>query len=235
MNPLLEIAARHGIKVIEDASQAHGQVYGKRPCGGLGEISTVSFYPNKHVTTGEGGMVLTDDDVIAEKARSLRNLCFQQTKRFVHEHLGWNYRMTNIQAALGLAQLERLDEFVARKRSMGQRYHECLADTPGIQRPLLRTEYAENIYWVYALVLEESIRMDAEAAMRQLAAKGVDSRPFFWPMHEQPVFKKMGLFKSERYPVAERIARRGFYLPSGIALSNDRIEQSAQALKEILV
>jgi len=234
MNPLLEIARRHGIKVIEDASQVHGQVYGNRPCGSLGKISTFSFYPNKHVTTGEGGMVLTDDDEIAERARSLRNLCFQRTKRFVHEHLGWNYRMTNMQAALGLAQLERLDEFVTRKRVMGRQYDERLVDTPGIQRPLARTQYAENIYWVYALVLDESVQMDAEEAMRQLAAKGVDSRPFFWPMHEQPVFKNMGLFKSERYPVAERIARRGFYLPSGIALSNDRIEQSAQALKEIL-
>jgi perosamine synthetase len=234
MDPLLEIATRHGIKVIEDASQMHGQTYRDRSCGSFGEISTFSFYPNKHVTTGEGGMVVTDDDMSAEKARSLRNLCFQPHKRFVHESLGWNYRMTNMQAALGMAQLERLNEFIDRKRAMGLLYNHLLADTAGIHLPLPRTEYAENIYWVYALVLDDIIPFDAEEAMRRLATKGVDSRPFFWSMHEQPVFKKMGLFRNERYPVAERIARRGIYLPSGMALTTDQIERSAQALKEIL-
>jgi perosamine synthetase len=233
MVPLLDLAARHGVKVIEDASQMHGQSCRKRPCGSFGEISTFSFYPNKLVTTGEGGLLLTDDDWIAKKARSLRNLCFERTKRFVHEHLGWNYRMTNLQAAVGLAQFERLDEFVMRKRAIGRRYNELLADMRGIQRPLSQTEYAENIYWVYGVVLEESVPMLAEEAMQQLALKGIDSRPFFWPMHEQPVLRKMGLFRGERYPVAERLGRRGFYLPSGLALTNDQIERSAQALKEI--
>lgn len=179
-------------------------------------------------------MVVTDDDMSAEKARSLRNLCFQPHKRFVHESLGWNYRMTNMQAALGMAQLERLNEFIDRKRAMGLLYNHLLADTAGLHLPLPRTEYAENIYWVYALVLDDTIPFDAEEAMRRLATKGVDSRPFFWSMHEQPVFKKMGLFRNERYPVAERIARRGIYLPSGMALTTDQIERSAQALKEIL-
>jgi perosamine synthetase len=234
MASLLKIAARHGIEVIEDASQMHGQSYRKEPCGSFGDISTFSFYPNKLITTGEGGMVLTDDNMIAEKARSLRNLCFQRRRRFVHEHLGWNYRMSNLQAAVGLAQLERLDEFVARKRAMGRRYGELLADIPSIQRPLPRTEYAENIYWVYGLVLQDNVPIDAEEIIRRLAARGVESRPFFWPMHQQPVFQKMGLFKEERYPVAERLARRGFYLPSGVALSNAQIESSAQALKELL-
>jgi perosamine synthetase len=234
MAPLMELAAQHRVKVIEDASQMHGQDYRKRPCGSFGDISTLSFYPNKLVTTGEGGLVLTDNDMIAEKARSLRNLCFERTKRFVHEHLGWNYRMTNLQAAVGLAQLERLDDFVTRKREMGRRYNELLTDTPGIQRPLPKTEYAENIYWVYGVVLEDSVPMTAEEVMQKLAAKGIDSRPFFWPMHEQPVLRKMGLFRNESYPVAERLARRGFYLPSGLALSNDQLKRSAQALTEVL-
>jgi perosamine synthetase len=234
MTPLLEMAARHGIRVIEDSSQMHGQSYRARPCGSFGQISTFSFYPNKHLTTGEGGMVLTDDDAIAEKARSLRNLCFQSSKRFVHEHLGWNYRMTNMQAAMGLAQLERLDEFVAKKRAMGGLYDEILSTASGIQRPLPKTTYGENIYWAYAVVLDDSVPLDAEEAVRQLGAKGIDARPFFWPMHEQPVFTKTGMFKNERYPVAERIARRGLYLPSGLALTNNQIERSAQALKDIL-
>src|SRR5690606_7579872 len=139
MAPVLELCARHGLALIEDAAEAHGQTYDGRPCGSFGTISTFSFYPNKHVTTGEGGMVLVDDDRLAETCRSLRNLCFEPGRRFVHERLGWNLRMTNLQAAVGLAQLERLDEFVARKRAMGRRYTELLADVPGLQLPLPAT------------------------------------------------------------------------------------------------
>ena len=164
MNPLIALAKLHNIKLIEDAAQMHGQSYMGKPCGSLGDVSTFSFYPNKHITTGEGGMVVTDDDELAEKARSLRNLCFQANKRFVHERLGWNYRMTNLQAALGLAQLERLDEFVCRKREMGLRYSNLLSELPGIQLPLAQTEYAENIYWVYGLLLENTLNFDAEEA-----------------------------------------------------------------------
>lgn len=131
--PLLDIAKRHGLKVLEDAAEMHGQTYMGKPCGSFGDISTFSFYPNKHITTGEGGMILTDDDELAETCRSLRNLCFQANKRFVHERLGWNLRMTNMQAALGVAQLERLDEFVLRKREMGKRYTEMLSDCRGVQ------------------------------------------------------------------------------------------------------
>jgi perosamine synthetase len=212
----------------------HGQTYKGRPCGSLGDISTFSFYPNKHVTTGEGGMIVTDDDDLAERCRSLRNLCFQPHKRFVHEELGWNLRLSNLQAAVGVAQLERLDEFVARKRRMGQRYNELLADVPGLQLPVPRTDYAENIYWVYGLVLEDEVPFDAEEAMRRLRQREIATRPFFWPMHEQPVFHKMGLFAGESCPVAERIARRGFYLPSGLALTDAQIERVAEAVREVM-
>lgn len=234
MARVLDIASRHGISVIEDASQMHGQSYRMKPCGSFGAVSTFSFYPNKHITTGEGGMLLTDEDAIAERARSLRNLCFERAKRFVHEDLGWNYRMTNVQAALGLAQLERLDEFVAKKRAIGFRYDELLSETRGIQRPLARTEYAENIYWVYGVVLEDGSEEDAGEVMQRLLNKGIDSRPFFWPMHEQPALRKRGLFHNQCYPVAERLARRGLYLPSGLTLSQEQIEQTAQTLKEVL-
>jgi len=234
MDPVLDIARRHGLKVLEDAAQMHGQTYKGQPCGSFGDISTFSFYPNKHITTGEGGMIVTNDGRLAEDCRSLRNLCFQPQRRFVHERLGWNLRMTNMQAALGVAQLERLDAFVMRKRGMGRLYTELLSGIQGIQLPLPITYYAENIYWVYGVVLADEINFDAEEAMRRLTAKGIGSRPFFWPMHEQPVLRKMGLFEGEQYPVAERIARRGFYLPSGMALTETQIEQSAQSLREIL-
>jgi perosamine synthetase len=234
MDPVLALARRHGLTIIEDAAEMHGQAYKGRPCGSLGDISTFSFYPNKLVTTGEGGMVLTDDPAIAERCRAMRNLCFQSRKRFVHEELGWNFRMSNLQAAVGVAQLERLDEFVVRKRRMGAAYQERLRDLHGLQLPVARTAYAENIYWVFGVVLDDDLAIDAAEAMRRLAARGVGTRPFFWPMHEQPVFRKMGLFADEAYPNAERLARRGFYLPSGLALTDIQIEQVVAALQEIM-
>jgi perosamine synthetase len=129
---------------------------------------------------------------------------------------------------------QRLDEFVARKRAIGALYDRLLEDAAGIQLPVKSTEWASNIYWVYGVVLDDSVNFDAEEAMRRLAAKGVGSRPFFWPMHEQPIFRRMGLLRGERHPTAERISRRGFYLPSGLGLSETEIERSAQALREIL-
>ncbi len=234
IEPVLALAEKYNLLIIEDAAEMHGQTYKDRPCGSFGAISTFSFYPNKHITTGEGGMLLTDDERLAERCCSLRNLCFQPHKRFVHEELGWNLRMSNLQAALGVAQLERLDEFVARKRYMGQRYTELLSDIPGLQLPVPRTDYADNIYWVYGLVLKDEVPFDAVDAMRRLRQHQIGSRPFFWPMHEQPVLQKMGLFAYESCPVAERIACRGFYIPSGIALTDEQMEQVANTLRAIM-
>lgn len=234
MLPLLAIAERHGLKIIEDAAEMHGQTCNGLPCGSFGDLSTFSFYPNKHVTTGEGGMVVTDDPLLAEKCRGLRNLCFQPGRRFVHEELGWNFRMTNLQAALGVAQLARLDNFVERKRQMGKRYSELLTGVPGLELPAAKSSYAESIYWVYGLVLADEVPFDAEEMMRRLAKLGVGTRPFFWPMHEQPVFIRRGWFKGERYPVAERIARRGFYLPSGLGLTDEELTRSAAAVRSVL-
>lgn len=234
LDPILALAREHGLKVIEDAAEMHGQTYRQRPCGSFGDISTFSFYPNKHITTGEGGMLVTDDPALAERCRSLRNLCFKPEQRFIHDELGWNFRMSNLQAALGVAQLERLDEFVARKRHMGARYTELLEGTAGLQLPQPVTDYAENIYWVYGVVLDDEVGLDAREAMQRLAQKDIGTRPFFWPMHEQPVFQKMGLFTGESHPVSERIARRGFYLPSGLALTDGQIQRSAMALREVL-
>jgi perosamine synthetase len=234
MELVLALADKYGLKIIEDAAEMHGQTYKGSPCGGFGDISTFSFYPNKHITTGEGGMLVTDDEKLAERCRSLRNLCFQPQRRFVHEELGWNFRMTNLQAALGVAQLERLEEFVARKRRMGKKYTEFLSDIPGLQLPVPRTDYAENIYWVYGLVLKDEVPFDAVEAMRRLGKYKIGTRPFFWCMHEQPVFHKLGLFQGESWPVAENLARRGFYLPSGMALADQQIEFVARALLEVI-
>lgn len=233
MEPLLDIAKRHGLKIIEDAAEMHGQTYKGKPCGSFGDLSTFSFYPNKHITTGEGGMIVTNDDALAEDCRSLRNLCFQTHKRFVHERLGWNLRMTNMQAALGVAQLERLDEFVERKRNMGRQYTELLKGIKGVQLPLPKTDFAENIYWVFGLLIDESTGMDAETAMKRLAECGVGTRPFFCPMHQQPVLLRRGLFAGERYPVAERLYKQGFYIPSGMALTQDQMQYVAEQVRTV--
>jgi len=234
MDEISRLAAKYGLLVIEDAAEMHGQTYRDRPCGSFGDLSTFSFYANKHITTGEGGMLVTDDPEIAERCRSLRNLCFEPQQRFVHQELGWNLRMSNLHAAVGVAQLERLDEFVARKRAMGQRYTELLADIPGIELPLAQTDYAENIYWVYGIVLKAEVPFDAKVVMQKLAAAQIGTRPFFWSMHEQPIFAKMGLLAGVSCPVAERLARRGFYLPSGIALTESQIDRVSSSLREIL-
>lgn len=232
MDPILTLAKKHRLLVIEDAAEAHGQAYKGKPCGSFGDISVFSFYPNKLITTGEGGMVMTDNDALAEKCRSLRNLCFRADKRFVHEELGWNMRMTNIQAALGLAQLERWEEHIARKRRMGALYTGLLADMKNISLPLKSTAYAENIYWVYGILLENGER--AEAVMKKLAEKKIGTRPFFYPMHKQPALRRLGLFANEQYPVSEKLYERGFYLPSGLTLTEKQIEAVSQALKEVL-
>jgi perosamine synthetase len=233
MDPITRLAEEHGLKVIEDAAEAIGQTYKCKPCGSFGDLSIYSFYPNKHIATGEGGMVLANDDELAERCRSLRNLCFQK-KRFVHEELGWNYRMSNLQAAVGVAQLERLDDFVERKREMGARYNQLLKNVEGVQLPVEATDYAKNIYWVYGIVLKDDVPFDAEITMQKLGQLGIGSRPFFWPMHEQPVFRKMGLFQNDVCPVAERLARRGFYLPSGLATSEQQQQRTVEALKSVL-
>ena len=235
MNPILDLAKKYNLKIIEDAAEMHGQNYFDQPCGSFGDISTFSFYANKQITTGEGGMVMANDDHLAERCRFFRNLGFEPKRRFVHDELGWNFRMTNLQAALGAAQVERIDEIVARKRKIGNKYQQMLAGMKTqFQLPLAETEYAKNIYWVFGLVLSDVVKMNAFEAMKKFTDRGIGVRPFFWCMHEQPVLLKMGLFKNESYPVAERLARRGFYLPSGLGLTDDQQQTVVQVVKEVL-
>lgn len=235
MDPILSLAKKYNLKVIEDAAEMHGQTYKDKQCGSFGDISIFSFYPNKHVTTGEGGMILTDNEELAERCLSLRNLCFQKDRRYIHEEIGFNYRFTNLQAAVGLAQIERLDEFVDMKRKMGKFYTEALKDVKFIQLPLEKTDYAENIYWVYGIVLDKQISFDNLEVLKKLSGEGIGARTFFWPIHEQPVFQKMGLFIGESYPVAERLARRGFYIPSGIALTEEKMNRVVNVLKGFFI
>lgn len=242
MDPIMDLADRHGFTIIEDAAEVHGAEYlsGRnspnpvwKRCGGFGSMSTFSFFANKLITTGEGGMVVTDDARIAEHARTLRNLCFIPERRFLHREMGFNYRLTNLQAAMGVAQLERFPSIIARKRAIAARYTEGLKGIPGIQLPV-EEPWARSVYWMYGLVLDESIGFDALEMARLLRAKGVETRPFFLGMHSQPVFRAQGLFIDETYPVADRMAARGFYLPSGLALKDADADCVIDAVRRVL-
>lgn len=237
MHPVLELAKKHNLKIIEDAAEMHGQTYNGQRCGNFGDISIFSFYPNKLITTGEGGMVLMNDELLFEKCKSLRNLCFSTDgdKRFIHEKLGWNLRMTNIQAALGVAQLERIDEFITKKRWIGNMYQELLSDLTTINLPIKNKSFAENIYWVFAITLKNEYPKSAKEVMKELSSRGIGTRPFFYPMHKQPVFNKMGLFLNEEYPNASRLYEKGFYIPSGMAITEDQIKEVSKIMHEVLV
>ncbi len=233
IDPILALAKKYNLKIIEDAAQMHGQEYKGKKCGSFGDISIFSFYPNKHITTGEGGMVLTNDEHLDKRAKSLRNLCFS-SNRFVHEELGWNYRMTNMQAALGVAQLEQIDAIVHKKRVIGNRYNELLKDINTINLPIPKTSYCENIYWVYAITLKDEYKKSAKEIMDELAQYKIGTRPFFYPMHQQPVFNKMGLFLDTHLPNSEKLYEQGFYIPSGLALTQEDIEEVSNILHKVL-
>ncbi len=225
MDPLLELSKKHNIPIIEDAAEMIGQTYRDKKCGNFGLVSTFSFYPNKHITTGEGGMVLCDDPEIADRCRKLRNLAFEPgMRRFVHYEMGWNYRMTNMQAALGMAQLEQIEKFLRQKREMGRYYQEHLAYLTdyNYQLPLHSTGYAENIYWIFGLVAPSEMEMNN--LLDYLTKNRVGTRPFFWCMHEQPVFIRMGLFGNQHFPCAESLARRGFYIPGGLGITEKHMQ-----------
>ena len=234
MDPIIELADKYGLYIIEDAAEVHGAEYKGRRVGGIGHIGCFSFYANKIITTGEGGMVVTNDEKLAQRAKSLRNLCFKKSKRYRHDELGFNYRMTNLQAALGIAQLENIEQFIEIKRENAALYNELLSDLKLLQLPIEK-EWAKNVYWMYAIVLDESSGINAETFAQKLREHGIATRPFFYPMHLQPVLKdKYKKIEGQDFSVSERICRQGLYLPSGLALKKDDIKYIAQSIKKVL-
>ena len=233
VEPIIKYAKRKNIFIIEDAAEIIGSKYKGMPCGSFGDISTFSFYSNKHITTGEGGMVVTDDFKIAEKCKSFRNLCFQPEKRFIHEELGWNYRMTNLQAALGLGQMHDLEKRIEKKKWIGRTYDELIDKELKINKPIKYLDYAENIYWVYGIVLNEELGK-ASKVMNILKNEGIGTRPFFYPIHKQPVFTQKCLFENIKLPNSEKIYEQGFYLPSGLTLNYEKIKKVCKILNRIL-
>ena len=235
MDPLLALAKDRGIAVLEDAAEAHGAEYKGRRCGSIGDLAAFSFYANKAITTGEGGMVVTSDEALAEECRSLRNLAFPRTggRVYRHDRIGFNYRMSNLQGALGLAQLERIDTYVAARRAHAARYRERLAGIAAVQLPVERS-WARNSYWMYGIVLRDGARIGRDELAGRLAAAGIETRPFFQPMHDQPALLRYGTEATGSYPVADRLAARGLYLPSGSDLADDDIDRvCGQIAKEL--
>lgn len=242
MDPVIELADRHGLSIIEDAAEVHGAKYltswrrggGEwKPCGGFGHIATFSFFANKLITTGEGGMLLTSDDDLARRCRDLRNLCFRSDRRFLHTEMGHQFRFTNLQAAIGINQVQRIESIVERKRTIAARYDERLAGIANIQVPCEQA-WGRSVFWVYSILLGEERALDATEFAAALKCEGVETRPFFLGMHQQPVFHDRGLFLNESYPVTERIARKGLYVPSGLAITDAQIDAVSDAVLRVL-
>jgi len=228
MDAVLEIAEKHNLYVVEDAAEAHGAEYKGRLVGSLGDAAAFSFYANKIITTGEGGMVTTNDPQLAEVVRTLRDHAFSKERHFWHKYIGYSFRMTNLQAAIGLAQTEQMEGFVERRRRNSLLYSSLLQDVPGLSLPK-EEPWARNVYWMYGLLVEDEFGLSRDELRRHLAGRGIETRTFFIPMHLQPIYHAG--YRGERYPVAEDLCRRGLYLPSSSSLSEQEIEFVVQVVK----
>lgn len=230
MDPIIDIARKHNLYIVEDAAEAHGADYKGRRIGSIGDANCFSFYANKIITTGEGGMIVTNNKELAEKARRLKDQAFSPAKRFLHTNIGFNYRMTNLQAAIGLAQLEIIDDLIQRRINNAHLYNSLLDNVEGVTLPV-QEKWVKNVYWMYSIMIEKKFGISRDDLAVKLKQKGVDTRAFFIPMHQQPAFLNLGLFKGERYPNSEAISEKGMYLPSGSGLTKDHIESVCSTLK----
>ena len=233
MDPILEIAQRHKLHVIEDAAEAHGALYKGRKVGSIGDVGCFSFFANKIVMSGEGGMVTTNNPVLAERARSLRSLAYGTKRKFMHTDVGFNYRMTNLQAALGCAQLEKIEKVIENKRRIAHLYAKQLSGLAGIQLPVEK-DYVRSVYWMYQIVLKGFRRKERDVIIAQLFERGIEARPAFIPYNQQEFFIQKGTTCAELCPVANRIADAGLYLPSSVNLTETDILRVSQTLKEAL-
>ena len=228
MDPIREIAARHGLWIVEDAAEALGARYKGARVGALSTCATFSFFGNKIITTGEGGMVTTDDDALAERLRLYRSQGMDPQRRYWHPVVGYNYRMTNVAAAIGLAQLERVEHHLAERRRVAAAYDARLA---GLERFIVRPvseNWAEHVYWMYTVTLGEDATQGRDAVIQALAAEGIESRPTFHPMHAMPPYAHLA---GEGFPVAEALGRRGINLPTHALLTDNDIDRVCVALK----
>ena len=236
LQKIMNVAKRKNIKIIEDAAEVIGLKYKNRMCGSFGDVSTFSFYANKHITTGEGGMIVTNKKDIYEKCKSLRNLSFSKSyfDRYNHDDIGWNYRMTNMQAALGCGQLKSINKIVKRKREIGNLYYKHLKRNKHLLFQENKNSYSKNIYWVFGVLLKKNSRSKRDFLMRALLRNKIDTRPFFLSMNKQKIFKKMKIFSKSKMPNSEYLSNNGFYLPSGLGISNNEIRYVCTTLNQLL-
>jgi perosamine synthetase len=236
MKKILLIAKKRNIKIIEDAAEMIGQKYFNKKCGSFGDLSTFSFYANKHITTGEGGMILTNNKNLYKKCQSLKNLCFGKgLNRFNHDDIGWNYRMTNLQGALGCGQLANIEKIIKRKRDIGKQYISILKNCTKIYIQPYKLNYAKNIFWVFGILLKKNINFSRDQIVKKLLSYNIQTRNFFYPMHKQKVFNKMKIFSKKKLFInAEYLSKNGFYLPSGLGISNKEIDFVGKKLLSIL-
>ncbi|MEK6946964.1 MAG: DegT/DnrJ/EryC1/StrS family aminotransferase [Nanoarchaeota archaeon] len=227
MDPIMRLAEKYNLYVIEDAAEAHGALYKGKKAGSIGHINAFSLYTNKVITTGEGGMVVTNDKKLAERAELLRNFFFDKERRYIHEEIGFKYPMTNIQAAIGLAQLEHIESIIKRKRDIAHTYNKLLKNIPGITLPH-EAKNVRNIYWMYGILFEEKFGVSRDRVKELLGKKGIDTRYFFTGMHKQPPFKTEGDF-----PISEELEKKGLYIPCGLNLTENQLEFVVQSIKDI--
>jgi perosamine synthetase len=233
MDEIIKIAKKHKLLIIEDCAEVHGAEYKNKKCGFFGDISCFSFYANKIISTGEGGMLLTNNKNYFEKAKSFRNLGFGKKDRFCHEYIAKNYRMTNLQAAVGVAQIKNIEKFIRIKRENAKSYSKALSDIPELGLPIEKPD-TKNVYWMYGLVLEKSAGMDAKSLARKLSVLGIETRPFFYPMHLQPIWKKEGIkIRFGECKNSEYLGKYGFYLPSGLGLKKEEIGVICKRIRKI--
>jgi len=230
MDPINKIAAKHNLKVIEDAAEAHGACYKGEMVGSLANAAIFSFFGNKVITTGEGGMVVTNDSDIAKRCRLLRDHGMDSDRRYWHKIIGYNYRMTNIQAAIGVAQMNKINTIIEKKRWIANEYKKYLFRIDGVQLPP-DIEWAKNIFWLYTILIDSSkLGFDVHFLMSELKKNKIDSRIVFYPIHTQPIYKC-----DTKFPVAERIHSRGISLPSSPEMTKKDIDYICSVLTDLCV
>lgn len=231
MDAINNLAKKYNLYVIEDAAEAHGGEYKGQKCGALGHIGCFSFYANKIITTGEGGMIATDNENMANRARKFRDLCHSDTKRFIHDNIGYNYRMTNLQAAIGCGELKNIEKYLKIKQWMATLYNEKLKDLPGVKLPSNKN-YVKNVYWMYGILIDKNkFAIGKDRLRTKLKEKSVDTRDFFYPPHDQPVLKK--IIGKTKFPNAQYLAENGLYLPSGLAITEKQIDSVCKKIKSL--
>jgi len=233
MDPVLKISKKYNLKIIEDCAEAHGVEYKGKKVGSIGDIGAFSFYANKNITSGEGGMIVTNSERLAEKARSLKSLGYGKINKFMHENIGFNYRLPNISAAIGLAQLEKIEKIFDEKKRIYERYTKNLQNIKGINIPKIEKWVTRYIMWVYNIYLDKNFPTSRDNLVKKLQEKNIETRNAFVPINKQIVLiKKYALFQENECPNANFIMQNGFYLPSGNTLTNEDIDYICDEIKK---